>query len=433
MRVIDCPRCVGCPLYGDGSQQFVPDVTKPGAPVYLLADQPGDRGPVERSKRYIELSGLKPEQVSSGHAIRCTADLPPPVTAQQFEKGQRGVRENAVRFCDRVHHSQASDVRLVVTQGDVALYAATGQRSAHEWRGWLLPYQAKSDGWLSEVWVPVPNQKIVLSTVSLGDIAVMPTLQFAMRADWRKVGRVLRGEWPQALPGFETQPPKVWPRLSAFDTEFDPSGALERYSLFDGQTLRVVEARSVRAIDIPEPVTVIMHNEDADIEHLRGFLRGARIKTEDSMLAHAALYSDLPHSLAYLGSLYARTNRWKHLFHRAPLPYSAGDALGTWDVWFGGLIPEFQKDPASARVYREELYPLNAIISEASAVGLKLDQDRVQVALRHHQALKDEVCLEAQAYCGYPLLLSSADQVQRHLYGLEGVGAKQKRGKRALR
>jgi DNA polymerase I-like protein with 3'-5' exonuclease and polymerase domains len=260
----------------------------------------------------------------------------------------------------------------------------------------------------------------------------MPPLTYCTRVDWKKVGRVLRGEWPKPWPGFVDRPPAVWPRVSAFDTEFDPdTGVLERYSLFTGQGQPwVIEARDVRVIDIPDTVTVVMHNEDADVEHLQGFLRGGQIKTEDTMLMHAALWSDLPHTLAYLGSLYARINRWKHLFRRNPRVYSGGDALGTWDVYLA-LVAELKADPASARVYREELYPLNPIISEASNVGLRVHQWRVEAALTYHQRLKDELCAEVEAWAGYPLLLSSPDQVARHLYEVEKVGVKVAKRRRA--
>lgn len=440
MRVADNQACIGCPLRGDGSQQFVGDTIKPGAPVYLQADQAGDTDPVQRNKRYIELAGLTPEQVSAGHAIRCTADLPKPVLPAQFAAGKRGVLENAVRFCDRVHsrwsgHQPGSVVehnqvgprpRLVVTQGDLALYAASGQRSAHEWRGWVTPYRPVSDSWLSEVWTPGPTDLCVLATVSMPDLRAMPTLQYGMRADWAKAGRILRGEWPQPWPGYEDRPPKAWPRLSAFDTEF-PDGVFTRYSLYDGGRMPwVIEAERVQQVEIPQGVTVVMHNIEADLQYLTGILRGGSIKTEDTMLMHAALWSDLQHTLEWLGSIHARINRWKHLFHRNPKVYSGGDAIGTWDVYVA-LVNEFRQDPGSARVYREELFPLTPIIMEAETVGLRLNQDRVNLALETHEALRQEVCNEAMAYAGYPLLLSSADQVQRHLYELENVGVKQRR------
>lgn len=443
MRVADCQACEHCPLRGDGSQQLVQDAWKPGAHVYLLVNQAGEKNPLDRIARlYLPLAALAPSQVSVGHAIRCTAELPKPVTPQQFALGKRGVLENAVRYCDRVHGGRSDShgnyrhafegLRLVVASGDLALYAATGQRSSHEWRGWVLPYRSLSDTWLSEVWTPSPGELPVLPTVSLRDIGAMPTLTYATRADWSKAGRILRGEWPTPFLGYSEQPPGEWPKVSAFDTEFDPqTGVLERYSLYNGQGVpHVVEAADVETMAIPETVTVVMHNVEADLQYLYRMLHGGIIKTEDTMLMHAVLWSDLPHTLEFLGSIYAPINRWKHLFYRNPKVYSAGDAIGTWAA-YTGMVYEFRDDPESARVYRDEIFPLTAIIMEAETVGLRLDQERVKVALTYHQQLQAEVLTEAQAYAGYPLLLSSPEQVARHLYDVEKVGVKGAHGKRA--
>jgi hypothetical protein len=75
---------------------------------------------------------------------------------------------------------------------------------------------------------------------------------------------------------------------------------------------------------------------------------------------------DLPHSLEFLESLYARTNLWKHLFQRTPRVYSGGDAVGTFDV-FLGLVGEMKADPQSAWIYRNSVFPLTPLIMEAVA------------------------------------------------------------------
>ncbi len=427
MRVADCPSCKGCPLYGDGSQQFVGDQLKEGASVLLVAQTPEElRSSFPKVERqYLPLAGVRADQVSLSCAVRCTTNLPAPVTPAQFDGGKRGSLEHGVRFCRAAHHSGVHDTRLVVTQGDVALYSATGQRSAHEWRGWLLPYQSKSDAWLNEVWTPGPTDTPVLATVRLADLFGQPQLGLPMMYDWKKAGRVLRGEWPTQWPGFDPTPPRAWPRVSAFDTEFTyPGGILERYSLYDGGAMPwVIEAHSIKELALPNEVTVVMHNVEADLAYLHGFLKGGLIKTEDTMLMHSVLWSDLPHSLEFLGSLYARTNRWKHLFHRNPKVYSGGDALGTWDSYLA-LVREFQADSQSAWVYRNAVFPLTPIIMEAELRGLALDQGRVQEALAYHEARQQEVAVEAQAYCGYSINLGSSDQVGRWLYEVEKVGVK---------
>ena len=430
MRVAEMPSCAGCPLRGDGSQQYTPDQHKHGAQVEVRFQTPDEsRSGLPRLERdYYKLAGLTPERVSVSHAVRCSVTLPAPVSPVQWEAGKRGPLELGIRYCDRAYTVRVIEVRsaiLVVSMGDLALLSATGQRSSHEWRGWLLPYQSKSDSWLNTVWTPGLGETATLAMVPLGDLYGLPTLGYAMRADWKKVGKVLRGEWPRPFPGYGTKPPGQWPRLSAFDTEFDPQGRLERYSLYNGRILWVVEAQSVRSLQLPGDVTVVMHNVEADIGHLESFLSGGSIKTEDTMLMHSVLWSDLPHSLEYLGSLFASINRWKHLFRRNPLVYSGGDALGTWDVYLA-LVREMQEDPQSAWVYRNAVFPLTPIIMEAETVGLRTDQSRVGTALEYHTALQAETEAEAQTYVGYPINLGSSEQVSRWLFEVEGVGVKKR-------
>ena len=141
---------------------------------------------------------------------------------------------------------------------------------------------------------------------------------------------------------------------------------------------------------------------------------------------HSVLYSDLPHSLEFLGSLYGRTNRWKHLFERSPLVYSGADALGTWDVYVG-LVNEFKQDPQSAWVYRNCVFPLTPIIMEAESTGLQVHQERLDQALDHHLAQQAVLRAKAQVHTGFPLNLGSSQQVGRWIYQVEKLGEKKQR------
>ncbi len=189
----------------------------------------------------------------------------------------------------------------------------------------------------------------------------------------------------------------------------------------------MVEAANVRELTLPDEAVVVMHNLEADIAHLQRFLKGARIRAEDTMLMHSVLWSDLPHTLEFLGSIFARINRWKHLFRSNPRAYSGGDAIGTWDAYMG-LVQQMQEDTQSAWLYRHAVFPLSPIIMEAESVGLLLHQSRIQTALDWHLTLQAETELEAQAYVGYPLnLASTADQVPRWLYEVEHIGERKRR------
>jgi len=149
-----------------------------------------------------------------------------------------------------------------------------------------------------------------------------------------------------------------------------------------------------------------MHQADADIDRLDTFFGGTEVLHEDTMYAHHALHSELAHGLDFLGSLYARTNRWKHLVSISPITYSAADSYGTWDVW-QGLRGELARDPQSEWVYRNCLLPLLRIVARARRVGIKVDSVR---AARSVQSLQDAQLGQvriSQAAAGWPMNLGS--------------------------
>ena len=443
--VRDMPGCVGCPLRGDGTQAFVGDELIENARVMVVGQNPGEaeaehgRPFVGRTgevmeKRYFKIANLERGQVSLGNAIRCrwhdSNDLPPLVQPRSAALGKRGMMEDALIHCQRAHGHVPSGTRLIVTQGEYALWSMTRQRSVTAWRGWMVPLTTQTSGWKSSVWTPSGYFLGVLVTVHLAAIFRDPSLGLPTRMDWAKVPRILRGAWPLPFPGYHPEPPKVWPRVSAFDTEFDPeTKMLTRYSLYDGgEKPWVVEAGDVGGVAIPEgpPPTVYMHNVEADILHLERMM-GSRVhdfQIEDTMLMHSVLWSDLPHDLEYLGSLFARTNRWKHLGFSDPT-YSGGDAVGTYDVALA-LIREMREDPQSYWVYRNSVFPLIPTIMEAEKVGLALDQARVQEAIEHFERKQQRTAAQAQMYSGFPINLGSPDQVARWLYQVEGLGVKEK-------
>lgn len=147
------------------------------------------------------------------------------------------------------------------------------------------------------------------------------------------------------------------------------------------------------------------------------------------MLVHSVLWSDLPHSLDFLASIYSPINRHKHLYNRSPIQYAGMDAYVQLKVW-EALVQELEKDPQSKAIYEEEMIPLWPTILEAQEVGLKLDQGRVAEALQYHAGLQQEVSLEAEAYTGFNFNLGSPEQVSRWLYEVERVGVKRGRNSR---
>lgn len=412
--------CNGCPLAGHG-QSFIGDHLTEGGTVFVLRDSPGGSD----IHRYGKASGLDPLSFNVASAIRCTASLPPMAPLQKGIPGKPRMAEAAIEFCDRAHGRIPPGTKLIVTRGEAALWSVSALRSSASWRGWVVPRKGFGNGWRTEVWTPSRETVNVLVHAPTGD-------SLTQHYDWKKVKRVLDGTWPASFPGFNVESPSVWPRVSAFDTEFHiETKRLTRFSLFDGLGIPyVVEASDVRRVPIPDGLnpTVFMHNIEADIVHLRRILSDAvhKLKMEDTMLMDSVLWSDRAHDLEYLASLYGRLNRSKHLGYDS-LAYSAADAIITWDVALA-LVAEMKADPLSYREYRDSVYPLTPIIMEAEEAGLALNEQRLQVALDHHLKLQEQYTGRAQAYTGYPINLGSSAQVGNWLYNIEKIKAP--RGKR---
>jgi len=183
----------------------------------------------------------------------------------------------------------------------------------------------------------------------------------------------------------------------------------------------VVEAGLTDEIKSPRSPRVYFWNVEADIDHLTNMLGPeVCIEIEDAMFIHAILWPDLGHKLDEAGSVYARTNRWKHLVHSNPVVYAGGDALGTLDVALP-LKRELERDPRLKWIYEHLTLPLVPIINRGRKVGSRLHQGRVVQALEELDVIQAELTEQAQAYTGYPINLGSSDQVAQWLYDVEQV------------
>ena len=183
-----------------------------------------------------------------------------------------------------------------------------------------------------------------------------------------------------------------------------------RWSASDGDSVWCVEAGTRLPLPPPEPPLVVMHQADADIDRLDEFFGGTEVLHEDTMYAHHALHSELAHGLDFLGSLYARTNRWKHLVSLNPITYSAADAYGTWDVW-QALRGELGRDPQTENVYRECLLPLLRIVACARRVGIRVEPGRARASVRSLQDAQRDCLDRAAASAGWSLNLNAGPQV----------------------
>jgi uracil-DNA glycosylase len=441
--------CKGCPFFGDG-QGFVPDTINDQAEVFIYAQNPGKdeehgehfdgetyhpttpqpligRTGHMMDKSFLPVAGLTRDQVSVGNAIRCRYkhynDLPPL---------DHVIMRDALWHCHTKHFKLPAKTRLVVVQGEYALYALTQQgnekhRKISDWRGYVLPLEPLTEprSLSSSIYHPGDAGSIpVLASYHLAYLFRDPTAGLITKWDWRKIPRILKGTWPRRVPTIQDGPPQTWPARSAFDTEFVPeTNKFLCYSLAypsakgDGSlVLRVSEQLEPGAV--LGKSLVVMQNATADLPFLEKMLK--EFTYDDIMHAHAVLWSDFPHDLGFLGSLYSSLNRWKHLVDLNPKLYSAGDAYATWEI-YEELEKEFDRDAASRNVYRNIQLKLIPIIRAAEAKGVAVNPATAKTAFEKRQAVLDELALRAQAIVGWPINLRSNDQVKHQLYELEGL------------
>lgn len=453
--------CRACPFYGNG-KGYVPDEARPDALVAVVGQNPGaheeagerlvdHRGNVKQweachpapflgdsgydlERTYLPLAGLARDDVSLHNAIRCRVggrNVLPPL-------GRTETRE-AIKHCQRAHF-QPGDARVLIALGEYALWALTGEdggdappygisRKIGGWRGWLLPYSPfvrSRPTFFRSTGTILGAARCVYVSLHPAGVYEAPWLKPAVLRDWQKLAELLKGTWPRPMPMIE-RAMTAWPDEFAYDTEFWERGGeqhLTRWSASDGDRVWVVER------EVPPPrarngLRVVLHQADADVDTLQDAI-GPGYRLDDTMYAHAALWAELPHDLDFLGSLYARTNRWKHLARAAPVTYAAGDALGTWDVW-QALKGELGRDPATERVYRTCLLPLLPIIARARRVGIRVAGDRARQAVLALQRAQREQLSAGQAAAGWPIKLSSTQQLATQFFDVERLGARKAR------
>lgn len=459
--------CQGCPLYGQ-SKTYVTDRGQAGSPVLVLAPYPsqesegkGEAFHPESSegrnlrKYYLPLARLTTDDVTLGYALRCR-----PVFDKQVPLlgGKEKVLEQALEHCQRAHESSLEGKRLIVAMGDEPLYQQCGLETKEkynskgglkktvaphktsEWRGWLLPHKTHQIDSGSTICTPQVGQypPPVLSTYTNKDVAIRPEMQLPSRMDWVKVGRYLRGEWPNALGEIIDKPFHIWPSVCSYDTEFTypgPKRLLRINVATPDRRVWVIEAENVKKYTLVKPVKIIAHNWIADLGFLRQQVGPEKyIQLEDTMYMNSVLWSGmarekdddsrkglgLGQGLDFLGSMYASINRWKHLSLSNPRVYAAGDAVATLDVW-DNLQAQFAQDVQSEWIYRNCVLPLLPIIYEAEERGMKVNRARAREVAAALEERTRQAELKAQAYVGWPILMSSAAQVGHQLYGVEGV------------
>jgi uracil-DNA glycosylase family 4 len=371
-------------------------------------------------RQYMSQAGLTREDVSLGNALRCRWQR-----SNELPEVRSTLLKQAVAHCRR-HWRVPEGTKYLVSMGDYALLSTAGEPSSSEWRGWLLPQRGTHARHRTSVWVPAPGEIPVFATAHPARIMREPSLRIPLLHDWRRVARLLRGRWPHPLPEIHTGPlasPITEPAV-AFDTEFEGS-TLTRYSLAWPGHIQVTEAGE-GGVQADGTTRFIMQNAVADYQSLKELTGLTTPRYEDIMYAHAVLWAGFPHDLDYMSSLYASTNRWKHLAKAAPIVYSGADAWGTWEVW-QALQQELGRDPLSAQVYRTQLHPLVPIIDRATRHGLRVNQARATQVASELSTQAKRAAVRAQAALGWTINLGSTKHLATQLYAIEGLTKRVKR------
>jgi DNA polymerase I-like protein with 3'-5' exonuclease and polymerase domains len=284
------------------------------------------------------------------------------------------------------------------------------------------------------------------------------------RADFLRFGKLTRGEWPLPIPDrvnvrcdsdiheFEawlakqlTSSVSNW---VAIDTEYgrdskvleligmgSPGGEVIQIAWGGlGESARTYVVQGMR--ELLALTRVVVQNFMADLPVLEQNLglvwADYRHGIDDTMLAHAVLFSDWPHDLEFLASLYSSYDKMKHLSKDDPELYNQGDVLDTIAAW-QSLSANLAKDPESDRVYRDQSLALVPILLEVHPRGIRVNKDRIGPAIADYEARLQWARQVGMVYSGIPTFnIGSGDQMKWWLYAVEGMPEQKNRMTGAL-
>jgi uracil-DNA glycosylase len=468
MRLLSKPsKCFGCPLYGDGDG-YVPDVLIEGSEVALMAQNPGpdeeagrqldnyygrDRtytpvppqpliGPTGYAlkKDYLPRAGLSYDNMSRLNVLKCRATGAGGKKTNEMPKGD--VLKQAVIHCTNAHLRIPSSTRLIVVHGSHALDFTQGEQlSIDAWRGYVAPMSVSLT-----TTAGLPVSLPVYVTQHTARLFRSPKMKPAARADFARLGKLRKGQWPAAWPVIYTAPTdtplqtaidmleEVADRefLCSLDTEYHYSdddipghheltivGVGWRHPM-TGEYMGV--QFDLRFMDPEQKVVVglaltrlaalgrvVFQNMGADLpvlEHNLGIPRDSWKGAEDLMLMHSLLWCEQKHSLEYLASIRGVLPKYTHLLASDPLKKNQGDLVETL-VCFESFEPDIKADSALYRIYKEQLIPLVTIHTRASEIGIPVNKTAVLPALNAEIDKMEYGMKLARAYCGWPFNMGS--------------------------
>jgi hypothetical protein len=283
------------------------------------------------------------------------------------------------------------------------------------------------------------------------------------KGDWRKVPAILRGEHPRPfLPRLVVGEVDWTHVVRWFEQahEYAPWIAWDTEYLFDEENPHNPDNYSLTMVSIGWPgmsegvqliwmgggcatsqeksefvrlfwrlcqaKTHVFHNAKAELRsthktwgwNWRAFIG----RFHDTMLAHAVYWSEWPHSLEFLESVYSPYPKVKHLPTTDPLR-NWGDTLVTMAA-FERLQKEWEADPASKAVYETQSLKLVAPCLQREIEGIQVNHHAVKPAIQAYKAKMEEAVRLAWAYCGWPINLKSPTQLKFWLYTVEALASK---------
>lgn len=308
-----------------------------------------------------------------------------------------------------------------------------------------------------------PREIPVFATLHLADLFHDPRMTAPTLRDWSKVKAYRAGTWPRPLPGscvigeeggeaaaelmaeawrasylavdteYHAPPGMAWEDIPRSGAILDLVGV--GWSEPGGKRDRVIQCpwgpptpdRTAFAAwlqQIVRTVPVVFQNVTADVPLLAAHLGieySMYARVDDLMLAHAVLWSEWPHDLEFLASVYSLYPKTKHLKQADPLLYNRGDVADTVRCW-AGVQSELAADAPSARVYERQSLPLVQIINRRMERGILTNQAAIEQAILALQAEKAAAARFAEAYTGTQgFNLGSPLQLQWWLYDVEGL------------
>lgn len=418
-------QCEGCP-FASKSKYFTPDKLT-DSNVLILAQNPGN---YEEQGLYLEryiysqgredvVSNTTPQpllgpsgkmireqfwplaklgefdRVSKANVIKCRPngvnDLPP-IHSKELKA--------AINHCMHYHFHLPESVRYVLTLGQVALYGLTENKvfveksediegknvnSFFNWRGYTLGVNKESGviTGLKEYYSPLssPNLINVMPTIHPAALFKDERMFHAVKNDFAKFGKLVRGEWPSVLPQIKRSFDKPLPKVLGFDTEYDihDNNRLTLYSVATTEGDIYVLDPDIK-LPLYDDTIIIGQNLLVDIAHFYNLVSSfPSYSFDDLMIAHSVLWPSEPHSLNYICSVYGRYNRHKHLIGEDFHFYAGLDADTTLNCGWRGVLKDFKDDPFSWRVYVDYRRPLIPILFEAEKRGIKINQERVEL------------------------------------------------------